>query len=196
MEIHVVRRFHELQRTEPERRLGEIFYAEPGEMLQCLRLTADELPACKRMFSTWKAGEWFVTKQVRVFMPAEMRDLEFEQALASLSRMLAQPWGSIAAQTLGNLGPKAQRCLIEACSSTNDTERLNAIIGIETIRQPGFGSLIAHLLQDPSPSVRLHSLRVADANPDKQLLDLIIGLLRDREPEIRQEASGYLSNHE
>ncbi|HWI57447.1 MAG TPA: DUF2330 domain-containing protein, partial [Bacillota bacterium] len=91
----------------PDERLGEIFYAPPGDLLQCLRLSAEKLRACARTFSRLKAGEWYLTKQVHTFPVAEMRDLEFEPAWPALARLLSQPAGGVAAQTLAQLGPGA-----------------------------------------------------------------------------------------
>lgn len=180
----------------PTEQLGMVFYAPPGQLLQCLRLTNAELPACARTFSRLKAGEWYLTKQVYTFTPAEMRDLEFEPAFPALARTLSQPAGGVAAQALAQLGPKGHPCFAQACSSTNPVERLNAVVGIQSSRSPGFGDSVAGLLKDPVPAIRLGALRAAEANPERRFVDTVVDLLRDPELEVRQEAGGYLSNHE
>ncbi len=180
----------------PTERLGEIFYAEPGGMLQCLRLTAEQIPVCARTFSRLKAGEWYLTKQVYAFAATEMRDLAFEPALAALSRTMSQPVGEVSSQSLAKLGPHAHVQLASACNSSNSIERLNAVIGIETSRNPDFGDNLAVLLKDQTPAIRLHALRASEANPESRFVDTIVALLGDPMLEIRQEASGYLSNHE
>jgi Uncharacterized protein conserved in bacteria (DUF2330) len=178
----------------PTENLGEIFYAPQGDMLQCLRLNTSEIPVCAKSFSRLKKGDWYLTKLVHTFAPTDMRDLEFEPALPALARTLSQPAGQIAAQTLAQLGPKAQVYLTQACRSTNSMERLNAVIGIETSRAPGFGDTLAVLLKDPMPAIRLHALRALDAHPESRFVDTIVALLRDPNREIRDEAYGLLEN--
>ncbi|EEF60661.1 DUF2330 domain-containing protein [Pedosphaera parvula] len=182
------------ERTVQKDELSEIYYAPPGELLQCLRVNDKELPACRKSFSRLKNGDWYLTKLVHTFASADMRDLEFEPAFPALARTLSQPVGQIPAQILGQLGPKAQVYLTQACSSTNSVERLNAVIGIETSRTPGFGDTLAVLLKDPTPAIRLHTLRALDANTVSRVVDTIIALLRDPNREIRQEACGLLDN--
>lgn len=86
------------ERPMPTERFGEIFHGQPGDILQCLRVTASDVPACSRTFPGLKTGEWFLTKQVQTFTPTEMHDLEFEPAFPALSRTLPHPanrgWGS------------------------------------------------------------------------------------------------------
>ncbi len=48
----------ESQPRTPTPQLGEVF-AEPAEQLQCLRLAAENLPACAKTFSRLKTGYWF-----------------------------------------------------------------------------------------------------------------------------------------
>lgn len=180
----------------PAERLGEAFYGPPGDLLQSLRVTAGDVPACARSFPGLKTGDWFLTKQVQTFTAAEMHDLQFEPAFPALSRMLSQPAGSVAAQILAQFEPQAHLHLVRACQSTNWIERLNAAIGIERNRTPGFGDSLSVLLRDEVPAVKLHALRAAEAKPEEQFVDAVVGLLRDPEIEVRQESCGYLSNHE
>jgi hypothetical protein len=182
--------------TLPAENFGEVFYAETGKMLPCLRLTAEELPVCARSFTRLKKGEWYLTKQVHTFTPADMRDLEFEPALPALADTMNQPVGQVAAQVLAQLGPKAQAYLTRACGSTNSIQRLNAVIGIEQSRNPRFADTLPGLLKDQTPAIRLHTLRALDANPDSRCVDTIVGLLRDPERAVRMEASGYLYQKE
>lgn len=180
----------------PAERLGETFYGQRGALLQCLRVAATDVPQSSRTFPALKTGEWFLTKQVQTFTAAEMHDLEFEPAFPALSRVLSQPAGSVAAQILAQFGPQAHDYLVRACRSTNWIERLNAVVGIERNRTPGFGDSLSGLLRDETPAVRLHALQAAEAKPEDRFVDSVVGLLRDPELEVRQAAAGYLSNHE
>jgi HEAT repeat protein len=180
----------------PAERLSETFYGQPGGLLQCLRVTATNLPESSYTFPALRTGEWFLTKQVQTFAAAEMHDLAFEPAFPVLARMLSDPAGTVAAQILAQFEPQAHDYLARACENTNWIERLNAVVGIERNRTPGFTDSLARLLTDEAPAVRLHALRAAEAKPDGRFVSALVGLLRDQDLEIRQEAVGYLSNHE
>ena len=180
----------------PAEGLDATFYPQPGDLLQCLRVTAGDVPECSRAFPALKTGEWFLTKQVQKFTAAEMHDLEFEPAFPALSRMLSEPSGTVAGQILAQFKPQAHAYLAQACQSTNWIERLNAVVGIERNRTPGFGDCLVALLEDETPAVRLHALRAAEANPDGRFVGAAVSLLRDPMLEIRQAANGYLSDHE
>jgi HEAT repeat protein len=180
----------------PAERLGESFYAQPGALLQCLRVSAGEVPQCARAFPALQTGEWFLTKQVQTFTAAEMHDLEFQPAFPALSLMLSQPSGTVAGQILAQFEPQAHTYLAQACQSTNWIERLNAVIGMGWNRAPGFGDILPGLLSDETPAVRLRAVRAAEGNSESRFVAPMVGLLCDPEPEIRSEASQYLSNHE
>jgi HEAT repeat protein len=186
----------EEESTVPTENLGEVFYAPLGEMLRCLRVNAKELPVCARSFSRLKKGEWYLTKQVHTFTPTEMRDIEFEPAFSALAGTMSQRAGETAARVLAQLGPKAQVYLTQACRSTNSTERLNAVIGIEGAPNPGFADALLVLLKDQTPAIRLHALCAVNLNPESRFVDTIVGLLRDPIREVRMEAGGYLTQHE
>lgn len=176
--------------------LGQIFYGQRNDLLQCMAVSARDLPQCGKAFSGFRAGEWFLTKQVQTFTASQMQDLEFEPAIRALAQMLSRPEGSVAAQILAEFEPGTHAELVRACQSTNSIERLNGVIGIELSRKSEFGNVLAGFLKDETPAVRLHALRAAEAHPEPQFVDTVVGLLRDPEPEVRQGACGYLSAHE
>lgn len=176
--------------------LGETFYAWLGEMLQQMPVKPGQISQCTRTLPRLKGRDWHLTKHVWTFAPTEMHDLEFEPAIPALARLLPGAIGGIAAELLAKLGTAARPYLVGACKSPNPTERVNAVTGLERVHsQDWFESLYA-LLSDEAPEVRLHSVRAASVNWDNRLASPIVALLRDPNLEIRQEATGCLSQRE
>ena len=180
----------------PEEDLGEVFYAYPDEPLQTMKLESGKIPKSCKVLRRLQGKEWHLTKQVRTFAPEEMEDLEFEPAIPVLTRILPEGIGCVAAQLLARFGPGGVRPLVSACTSSNSTERLNALIGLEQAQTALSQDTFLALLEDESPRVRLHAIRCGPAKWDQQTGDALIGLLRDSHPEIGQEAAGRLCNGE
>jgi hypothetical protein len=180
----------------PEDVLGPTFYPAPEEMLQCMQLTSEKIPKCSAGFPRLEKGNWYLTKLVHTFAPAEMRDLEFERAIPALGKLLPENAGGTAGQILLRLGDNGDSLLRRAATNADSSERLSVTLGIERERCNRLNDILAVLLKDDSPAVRLHALRAIDAAPDQRFTETVLSLLRDSSREIAREASGYLSNHE
>ena len=180
----------------PEGNLGEAFWASPEELLHQMRLESGKIPKCAKVLPRLKERDWHLTKLVWTFSPAEMHDLELEPAIPVLTRVLPDAFGCAAAQFLAQLGGDAMPPLFMACESTNSTERLNAVIGLQRASKAMTTDVFLTLLKDTSPQVRLYAARCGPAKWDQRSADALIQLLRDPHLEIRQEATGCLSNCE
>ncbi|HEX5221636.1 MAG TPA: DUF2330 domain-containing protein [Verrucomicrobiae bacterium] len=174
----------------------EHFYSDPAALLQCLPITPDKLPKSVKGFPRIKDRNWYLTKQVWTFVPADMNDLQFVPAIPALAELLAHPAGKVAAQILARFGSNAIPDLVVACSSANSVERVNAVWGFEQMRDQKLADPLAKLLHDATPRVRLHAVQAAEANWDARLTDDMMSLLRDTYTEIRQQAAACLSARE
>lgn len=170
------------------------FYAAPEELLQCIQTTPAKLPQSIKVLPRLGKRDWYLTKQVRTFAPSEMEDLEFEPAIPVLAKMLARPVGSVTAQALSRFGSNAVPILVAASASANPVERANAVRGCLQVRDARLIDPLLKLLKDETPLVRLLAIRAAFS--DRLFVEPAIALLRDPNLEIRQEATGFLSNNE
>ncbi|HEV2393454.1 MAG TPA: hypothetical protein VG146_13970 [Verrucomicrobiae bacterium] len=62
-----------------------------------MRAPAGSLTECSRLFKRIAGHDWWLTKQVYIFSPQEMQDLEFQPAVDTLKQLLPLPEGSSAA---------------------------------------------------------------------------------------------------
>ena len=174
----------------------EDFYASSEEILQCMRVAPDKIPQSVKSLPRLKNQNWYLTKQVWTFAPAEMQDLEFQPAIPAVAKILTKPTGGVAAQILSQFGSDAIATLVAAGKSSNMVERVNAVRGFEQLRDQHLVEPLLELLKDKAPLVRLHAVRAVEANWDRRFADLLLRLFRDPYPEIRGEATGCLSSHE
>jgi len=180
----------------PQEYLDDSIYAAPEELLQCMKVTPDQIPQSIKGLPRLGKREWYLTKQVRTFAPMEMEDLDFPPATRILVNTLSKPVGGVAAQILSQFGSSAIPMLITASKSTNAIQRANAVRGFEQQRDPRLVDPLLKLLKDESPQVRLHAVRAAAINRDPQFTDPMIQMLRDPHPEVRQVVTGLLSETE
>lgn len=180
----------------PQELLADSFYAVPEELLQCMQVTPEKLSQSTKNLPRLRKRNWYLTKQVWSFAPAEMQDLEFHPAVPILAKILSKPIGGVAAQILSQFGSNAVPALVAASESDNPVERANAVRGFEQKRDERFVAPLLKLLKDEAPPVRLHAVRAVGVNRDLKFTEPLIQLFHDPYPEIRQEATGYLSNIE
>jgi HEAT repeat protein len=176
--------------------LDDRFYAAPEELLQCLRVTPDKIPKSAGGLVRLKNRNWYLTKQVWTFSPSEMNDLQFVPAIPALAKLLNLPIGIVAAQVIVQLGSNAVPSLIAACQGTNPVERVNALRGLEQLRDQRLVVPLLDLLRDESPLVRYHAVQAAEVNWDTDFIEPVQKLLRDPHKEIAGMASICLYNHE
>jgi HEAT repeat protein len=180
----------------PPDALDDDFYASPHELVQCLRVTSEQMPQCVKDLPRLKAKGWYLTKQVWTFRPEEMHDLAFQRAIPFLVATLPGRSGREAAALLTQLDPRGGSVLAAACQSTNVRERSNASSGLQAVKDPSLARPLLTLLKDDAPEVRLNAVRAAAPNWDPRFGDSLVALLRDRHPELRQEATQCLGSHE
>ena len=185
----------EIQPSSPKT-LHDDFYASPEELLQCMRVTPDQMTKCAKELPRLKKRPWYLTKQVWTFAPEEMHDLRFEPAMPAVARALRRPTGAIAAALLSQFGSDAGPVLAAACKSADTATRINAATSMELLQDERSIEPLLKLLADPTPQVRLHAARAASPNWDRRFVDLLMALFRDSHPEIRWEASQSLCAHE
>ena len=135
----------------------DYFYGVAQELLECLHAKAPQIKACAKEFTRLGTRDWYLTRQVWVFKPEEMQDLEFQPALPCLAKALQQPYGSAAAAVLAQFGKDGAPSLITACASANSIERVNVSTVLREIRDERLSDLLLGLFKDSEPKVRLRS---------------------------------------
>ena len=160
-------------------------------------LTSRQLSQCARYLPRLKANEWCLTKQVRTFAPAEMRDLEFEPAAAVLGAYLADEEAGLAMMFLLNdCGPSGRARLRQALSSKSGVERTmaaSASIWDEELR-----IRLAGMIRDPEPKVRAMAIEAGSRKrgplerTDPERLEELIQFFKDPDGEVRRAAAGAI----
>jgi HEAT repeat protein len=180
------------QPSVPRESLDDGFSASSHELLQCLQVAFENVPQCVKVMPRLKGKTWYLTKQVRMFRPEEMRDLEFEPAIPVVAQVLPRQEGAVAAGLLSQFGPGAVPVLITASKSTNSTERVNASAGLGWPKDSRFVEPLLNLLKDEVPKVRFNALRGVALNWDSRFIESLISLFRDEHPQIRMQATQWL----
>ena len=172
------------------------YYAGQAELLQTMQVTEDRLAECAKAMERLRGSNWHLTKQVYVFRPEEMRDLEFEPAIPVLAALLKLPEGRAAAGPLYQCGSAVLPVLLSACKSTNATERINASVLLQSFKDPALATPLLTLLKDPVSRVRMNAVMATVGNWDPRFNDALFELLRDPEPRIRRQVARWLALHE
>lgn len=170
------------------------------ELVPYTEVDRRDLPACAKAISLPDYKIW-LTKQTWTFTPEEMRDLEFEPAIAVFTAALADEEGAFAAENLARLGKRGTSALLAATQSKDSRFRANAMAALNNLSAEGTDSAtkaellrrLPALLKDTDPEVRLHAMRVAVHFESPQFLSQALDLLRDDNAEVANAALGYLS---
>jgi HEAT repeat protein len=166
------------------------------ELLHCEQVKVYQIAYCANELPRLKGKSWYLTKDVWLFRPEEMRDLEFQPAIPVLAATLPDPAGDAAAGVLSRLGPVGGLVLETCCETTNGMQRINASWGLQALRDPALPETLVPLLKDDLPAVRLNAAMAAAQNWDDRLLEPLAALLRDRYLPICRQAASTLQLHE
>ncbi len=176
-------------------RMREIPVAAPDDLPPFIQVTTADLPDCRRLIPRLAGKSWWLTKQTWTFQPVEMRDLEFQPAIPVFAGELGTEYGYLAAQGLASLGTEAVPALIAALHSENPVVRVQAASVIAPLRDPRLAKCLPELFKDAEPGVRLNAALAAQDNWNPGFVEPLIGLFRDRDDEVRQEATACLARH-
>ncbi len=176
--------------------LEDYGYATGDELLNCIRVSTNQISKSARTLARLRGNTWYLTKVKRIFSPAEMHDLEFKPAVPMLAEILAQPSGRAVGLVLASFGADGASALLAACRSTNATIRENAAFGLIGVHDPRMVEPLLVLLKDQNARTRHNAVRAAANNWDKRFIPLLQGLFGDPYEEIRNEAAGILGQRE
>jgi HEAT repeat protein len=170
--------------------------ATSDELLHCEQVKVYQIAYCANELPRLKGRSWYLTKDVWLFRPEEMRDLEFQPAIPVLAATLSDPAGDAAAGVLSGLGPVGGLVLEACCETTNGMQRINASWGLQALRYSALSETLVPLLKDDLPAVRLNASVAAAQNWDNRLLEPLAALLHDRYLPICRQAASTLQLRE
>jgi HEAT repeat protein len=191
-------------------RMSETFFTSPDELLPFVKVTKADLPECSHIIPRLGEKAWWLTKQTWTFKPEEMRDLEFEPALAYFAQALGSKCGYFAAASLTPFGSDAVPVILAAMQNTNPAVRVNAAgnfngrywgygsTGYRALQDPRFTEAALTWLKDPAPAVRYAGVQMLTdySNWHPENAESIVALLRDQDAMVRRAAvSGLLRFH-
>ena len=172
------------------------FYSRAG-LVQAMEVGPKDLSACGKALPRLTGKPWWLIKEVQVFPPDEMRDLEFEPVIPILAGKLGTPEGQAAASAMTQYRGRAIPALLAALKSSDPNERRRAAFacGISYTRDPRLVAYIPDLLQDGDARTRAYGCNVARLNWDKAIVPRLQELLGDENQAVGSAAYKCLQEH-
>ncbi len=166
------------------------------DLVQSLEVDSKDLPKCAALIPGLRGNSWWLTKQVEVFAPDEMRDLEFEPAIPMLAGKLQPTDGPAAAlYCLSKLGKHAVPVMLAASRSPDPNERRLAVENMEVMEDARLTAAMPGLLGDPDARVRSSACYSAVRNWDAAFIPRLEELLGDSNADVRSAACCCLGEH-
>jgi hypothetical protein len=102
----------------------EDYYRWPA-LVQSMSVNGDseDVKECRRDLPRMNGKEWWLTKFVETFQPAEMVDLEFEPVIPLLAQEIRRDGGEAAAFCLPQYGDLAVKTVLDALTDSQSTVR-------------------------------------------------------------------------
>jgi HEAT repeat protein len=168
-----------------------------GDSVQSMEVGSKDLVACSKEIPRLAGKSWWLSKEVQVFGPLEMRDLEFEPAVPILAEKLRTADGPGAAICLSQLGVCAVPVVLAAAKSSNPVERRMAAMALQGMAQedPRLAAALPGLLADADARIRRDGCYAALEHWDAALAHRVAELLSDPDLEVRKAACSCLINH-
>jgi hypothetical protein len=184
---------------------GSAFFDDPQEYFYDRRLQplksmplegkADALKACRHDLPRLKSKNWWLTKAVETFAPAEMVDLEFERAIPFLAAQLHGEDDEVAAHCLTQYASRAAATVLKALTDPDVLVRRRTLPAVAEISDPRFVEPLINLLGSNDPLTKLRACNAAASNWDKRFAKPLWPLLYDSEPRVARVAQYCLSQH-
>jgi len=165
------------------------------DLVQGMEVAPNDLRECTKEMPRLAGKSWWLSKQVEVFAPEEMRDLEFEPAAPLLAGKLGTADGQAAAFCLSQLGGFAVPAVLEGLKSSNPVERRLSSLAMRGIEDARLTAAVPGLLGDADARVRRNTCYAAMKNWDAALVPRLEQLLSDPDGEVRSAACDCLSLH-
>jgi HEAT repeat protein len=165
------------------------------DLVQSLEVAPKDIPACSEALPRLGGKSWWLTKQVEVFAPEEMRDLEFEPAVPILAAKLGTPEGRGAASSLASLGGYAVPVMLAGLKSPNPIERRWSASAIENMKDSRLAAVVPGLLGDADARIRLSGCYAAGNNWEAAFAPRLAKLLGDTNEAVRSAARFCLMPH-
>ncbi|HEV7928168.1 MAG TPA: DUF2330 domain-containing protein [Verrucomicrobiae bacterium] len=183
------------------RQLPDEFYGG-GDLVQSMEVGPKDLPVCSKEIRRLDGKTWWLTKDVQVFTPEEMRDLEFEAAVPLLAGKLSTDGGEGPALCLSMLGGCAIPAVLSALKSSNPIERRQAafVLGgynsrLGPVVDARVPAVLPELLRDADARIRRDACYAAGVNWEDAFTPRLQELLGDEDAHVRQAALQCLSTH-
>jgi HEAT repeat protein len=180
------------------------------DLVRSMEAQTTNLVACTKELPRLAGKSWWLTKQVQVFKPEEMSDLQFEPAIPALAANLHTTEGFPVARALAQFGMRAAPVLLAALQSPDPTARAHALSALAELRlaggrsteldswptaDPAIVTALSKQLQDPDAQIRAKACGAAAMNWDKTFIPRLTELLRDPDEKVRSCACFALQEH-
>jgi len=168
----------------------------PGEGPLIFGLEAGpNLVASAKILPRLAGKSWWVMKQVQVFAPEEMQDLEFEPVLPILASKLRDPAGHGVASCLRRFGSRAVPIIVASAKSSDPIERHAVADVLGMVTAPELTAAIPDLLQSSDAEIRRNACYAAENNWNDSFAPRMVELLNDPDERVRGAAKLNLGLH-
>jgi Uncharacterized protein conserved in bacteria len=164
-------------------------------LMQSMSVSGDseDVKECRRDLPRMKGKEWWLTKLVETFQPAEMVDLEFEPAIPLLAEKIRHAGGEAAAFCLPQYGDLAVNTVVDGLTDSQSTVRKRALLAAGEMKDPRFVAPLLKLMNEND--TRLRACYASEKNFDPRFVEPLLRLLHEPGPAIAIEARNCLWNH-
>jgi HEAT repeat protein len=178
--------------------VSEPDYEYPGEhaLVPGMPAGPKELVACAKALPRLAGKTWWLVKQVEVFAPEEMRDLEFEPAVPLLTGLLDTPDAMAQGFTsLAQFGALAVPAVLEGMKSSEPEKRRFAVSAAGTVKDPRLGPASVILLRDTNDFTRELACDAIGQNWQDEFARPLVERLSDPSVQVRRAAGNVLQQH-
>jgi hypothetical protein len=156
---------------------------------------AKEIKETTKQLPRLAGKSWCLTKQVEVFTPEEMQDLEFEPVLPILTDKLHTPDGYAAGLGLAQFGAHAVPIVLESARSADLRERRFVAPALEQLKDPRITAAIPDLLSNSEPRIRQSACYAAGQAWESSFAPVLGKILSDSDEGARRAAAFVLREY-
>ena len=174
----------------------EEYYRWPA-LVQSMPFNGDseDVNDCRGDLPRLKGKEWWLTKLVETFQPAEMVDLEFEPVTPLLAEKIRRDGGEAAAFCLPQYGNLAAITVLDALTDSQAIVRKRALLAAGEMKDSRFVAPLLKLMNENDPKTRFRACCASEENFDPKFVEPLLRLLHEPGPAIAREARNCLWKH-
>ena len=164
-----------------------------GGLVKSIQVGPKDLATCREELPRLTGESWWLTKEVEVFAPEEMRDLKFEPVVPLLKGKLGTSGGLIAANYLLWSGRYTVPDVLAGAKSSNSFERRWSAWAMSKMDGTLLAAAVPALLEDEDTETRLNACIAAAHKWNAAFVPSLTKLLGDSKEDGRIQKVAWLT---